>query len=172
MTPQKKYNYIYHPNNTTEANIQLYKSMQQSLQHPEIEKPPQLLPENIITQLNPKKAEIKEDEKIIEKEEPKIEQNVITNEDNYDPDLVDFQDKGPVEEEKPHISNEEELSDASDVEKSEDEAKDNGSKLLGQYEKVKRIRNRWKITFKDAVLKHDGKEHIFEKITGEFERDW
>lgn len=128
------------------------------------------MPENIISQLKP---EIKEDEKIIEKEEPKPEQNNINNEDNYDPDLVGFQDKGPIEEPKLHNSNEEELSEVSDAEKS-DEIKENGSKLLAQYEKVKRIRNRWKITFKDAVLKNqsDGKEYIFEKITGEFERDW
>jgi len=44
--------------------------------------------------------------------------------------------------------------------------------LYTQYEKVHRVRTKWKCNFKDAILQINGKEYIFEKITGELERDW
>jgi transcription initiation factor TFIIA large subunit len=53
--------------------------------------------------------------------------------------------------------------------KSETEAKDF---LLAQYEKVHRVRNKWKCTFKDAILHINEKEYVFEKVVGELERDW
>ena len=56
-----------------------------------------------------------------------------------------------------------------DDETQEIEAKDF---LLAQYEKVHRIRNKWKITFKDAVLHFNGKEYVFDKVVGELDRDW
>lgn len=44
--------------------------------------------------------------------------------------------------------------------------------LYTQYEKVHRVKSKWKCNFKDAVLQINGKEYIFDKITGELERDW
>lgn len=44
--------------------------------------------------------------------------------------------------------------------------------LLAQYDKVHRVRNKWKCTFKDAVLHINGKEYVFERVVGELERDW
>ena len=44
--------------------------------------------------------------------------------------------------------------------------------LLAQYEKVHRVRNKWKIGFKDAVLHFNGKEYVFDKVVGELDRDW
>jgi transcription initiation factor TFIIA large subunit len=44
--------------------------------------------------------------------------------------------------------------------------------LLAQYEKVHRVKNKWKCTFKDAILHINGKEYVFEKVVGELERDW
>ena len=44
--------------------------------------------------------------------------------------------------------------------------------LLAQYEKVHRVRNKWKCTFKDAILHLNGKEYVFDKVVGELERDW
>lgn len=44
--------------------------------------------------------------------------------------------------------------------------------LYAQYDKVHRIKNKWKCSFKDAVLQINGKEYIFDKICGELERDW
>lgn len=51
----------------------------------------------------------------------------------------------------------------------ESEAKDF---LLAQYEKVHRVRNKWKCVFHDAVLHINGKEYVFERVVGELERDW
>lgn len=44
--------------------------------------------------------------------------------------------------------------------------------LLAQYEKVHRVRNKWKVTFKDAVLHNNGKEYVFDRVVGELDRDW
>ena len=81
--------------------------------------------------------------------------------------------KGNKEEENNHEQKEDDdetLSPLSnDSEEQEIEAKDF---LLAQYEKVHRIRNKWKITFKDAVLHFNGKEYVFDKVVGELDRDW
>lgn len=57
----------------------------------------------------------------------------------------------------------------SDSEDLEIEAKDY---LLAQFEKVHRVKNKWKINFKDAVLHCNGKEFVFDKVVGELDRDW
>lgn len=44
--------------------------------------------------------------------------------------------------------------------------------LYTQYEKVHRVKNKWKCFFRDAVLLLNGKEYVFEKMTGELEREW
>ena len=44
--------------------------------------------------------------------------------------------------------------------------------LLAQYEKVHRVRSKWKCIFKDVILFINGKEYVFEKVHGELERDW
>ena len=51
----------------------------------------------------------------------------------------------------------------------EDEGRDF---LYTQYEKVHRVKSKWKCNFKDAVLQINGKEYIFDRIVGELERDW
>ena len=43
--------------------------------------------------------------------------------------------------------------------------------MLNNFQ-VHRVRNKWKCTFKDAILNINGKEYIFDKVTGELERDW
>ena len=44
--------------------------------------------------------------------------------------------------------------------------------LLAQYERVHRVRNKWKCIFKDAILHINGKEHVFDRVNAELERDW
>ena len=44
--------------------------------------------------------------------------------------------------------------------------------LYAQYDKVHRVKTKWKCSFKDAVLQINGKEYIFEKVVGELERNW
>lgn len=64
----------------------------------------------------------------------------------------------------------EELSELSaESNKDEIEGKDF---LYAQYDKVHRVKSKWKCSFKDAILQINGKEYIFEKVTGELERDW
>lgn len=48
----------------------------------------------------------------------------------------------------------------------EDEAAD---KILCTYDKVQRVKNKWKCTLKDGVLNTGGKEYLFHKAQGEFE---
>jgi len=37
------------------------------------------------------------------------------------------------------------------------------------YDKVQRVKNKWKCTLKDGVLLVNGKEYVFHKATGEYE---
>jgi transcription initiation factor TFIIA large subunit len=67
------------------------------------------------------------------------------------------------------IDNDEELSELSKDSNLENECKDT---LYAQYEKVHRVKNKWKCSFKDAVLQINGKEYVFDKVTGELERNW
>ena len=44
--------------------------------------------------------------------------------------------------------------------------------LISQFEKVHRIKDRWKVIFKDVIINCNGKELIIDKISGELKRDW
>ncbi|KPI41332.1 Transcription initiation factor IIA large subunit [Cyphellophora attinorum] len=41
--------------------------------------------------------------------------------------------------------------------------------MLSTYDKVQRVKNKWKCTLKDVVLRVDGNEYLFHKAQGEFE---
>jgi transcription initiation factor TFIIA large subunit len=41
--------------------------------------------------------------------------------------------------------------------------------ILCQYEKVNRIKAKWKCNFKDGIVHIDGKDYMFHKANGEFE---
>ncbi|KAK3181305.1 transcription factor IIA subunit alpha [Lecanicillium sp. MT-2017a] len=53
----------------------------------------------------------------------------------------------------------------------EDEVDDEGLGhiMLCMYDKVQRVKNKWKCTLKDGVLTVNGKEYVFQKATGEYE---
>ncbi|KAG6102672.1 hypothetical protein E4U30_003894 [Claviceps sp. LM220 group G6] len=53
----------------------------------------------------------------------------------------------------------------------EDEVDDEGLGhiMLCMYDKVQRVKNKWKCTLKDGVLTVNGKEYVFHKATGEYE---
>jgi transcription initiation factor TFIIA large subunit len=64
----------------------------------------------------------------------------------------------------------------SDLDDPEDELNDgNGSDddmvdyMLCTYDKVQRVKNKWKCTLKDGILTTNKKEYLFHKATGEFE---
>ncbi|GAB7364702.1 hypothetical protein MBLNU230_g5502t1 [Neophaeotheca triangularis] len=46
---------------------------------------------------------------------------------------------------------------------------DMGDSVLCTYDKVQRVKNKWKCTLKDGVLYTGGKEYLFHKAQGEFE---
>lgn len=50
-----------------------------------------------------------------------------------------------------------------------DDDDDNGDTILCTYDKVQRVKNKWKCTLKDGVLNANGKEWLFHKGNGEFE---
>ena len=88
---------------------------------------------------------------------------------------------GDVDDEdvKPEIKEEDDDENAinSDLDDSEDDDKgplgedddDNVDTILCTYDKVQRVKNKWKCTSKDGVMSVGGKEWVFHKGTGEFE---
>jgi hypothetical protein len=63
----------------------------------------------------------------------------------------------------------EELSSYSDESNNE---KDFSNYLLAQYEKVKRVKNKWKVSLKGCIVQKDKKEYVCGKIHGELSREW
>lgn len=110
---------------------------------------------NEIEQINDKN--INNDE--IKKEEAKEE---IVN----DPDLDVFEEN-KVEEK--NEGDEEVLSALSEESNNEKEYKNH---LLAQYEKVKRVKNKWKVTLKGCIAQKDNMEYVCGKVHGELSRDW
>ncbi|EGP92651.1 uncharacterized protein MYCGRDRAFT_29663, partial [Zymoseptoria tritici IPO323] len=50
-----------------------------------------------------------------------------------------------------------------------DDDDDLGDSILCTYDKVQRVKNKWKCTLKDGVMSVGGKEWVFHKGMGEFE---
>lgn len=48
-------------------------------------------------------------------------------------------------------------------------ARDEGDVIIALYEKVQRVKNKWKITLKDGIISAEGKDYLFGKCQGEFE---
>jgi len=62
------------------------------------------------------------------------------------------------------------LDDPDDNVVDETEDDDNqGEVMVCTYDKVQRVKNKWKCTLKDGVLTTGGREYVFHKATGEFE---
>ena len=86
-----------------------------------------------------------------------------------DPDHDVFE-QNKNEEKKEEINEEDDnLSDLSDEPKDEGEFDNH---LLAQYEKVKRVKEKWKISLKGCIVQKDKKEYVCGKIHGELTRDW
>lgn len=102
--------------------------------------------------------------KINNKKEKEKEEDIIE-----DPDEILFR-KGEQKEDNPNEEDEGSLSSESD--KNSYNEKDFKDHLLAQYEKVKRVKNRWKVYLKGCVVQKDKKEYICGKINGDLEREW
>ncbi|KAH9906548.1 transcription factor IIA, alpha/beta subunit [Xylariomycetidae sp. FL2044] len=61
------------------------------------------------------------------------------------------------------------LDDPDDNIGSDDEDEDGGQIMLCMYDKVQRVKNKWKCVLKDGVLSINGKDYVFHKATGEYE---
>ncbi|KAH7320187.1 transcription factor IIA, alpha/beta subunit [Stachybotrys elegans] len=61
--------------------------------------------------------------------------------------------------------------DDPDEDRDDEEVDDEGlgNIMLCMYDKVQRVKNKWKCTLKDGVLTVNGKEYVFHKATGEYE---
>ncbi|KAF2664023.1 hypothetical protein BT63DRAFT_429558 [Microthyrium microscopicum] len=77
---------------------------------------------------------------------------------------------GPDDEEDEDAINSD-LDDSEDEmeEQKEDDEGPLGEMILCTWDKVNRVKNKWKCTLKDGVLATGGKEYLFHKATGEFE---
>ena len=87
-----------------------------------------------------------------------------------DPDEYMFREQNDKDKEDSKKGDESELS--ADSDKNSDNELEFNDQLLAQYDKVKRVKNKWKVILKGCVVQKDNKEYICGKVHGELERDW
>ncbi|KAI0016152.1 transcription factor IIA, alpha/beta subunit [Xylariomycetidae sp. FL0641] len=61
------------------------------------------------------------------------------------------------------------LDDSDDNVEENDDDEEAGQIMLCMYDKVQRVKNKWKCVLKDGVLNVNGKDYVFHKATGEYE---
>ena len=89
---------------------------------------------------------------------------------SIDPDEKLFNDPEKEDIKKNDDNDEEDLSPLnSDYDEGQDEYPDF---LIAQYDKVHRVKERWRITLRDAIYHCKNKEYVFDKVNGELNRDW
>ncbi|PPJ53160.1 hypothetical protein CBER1_11799 [Cercospora berteroae] len=87
-----------------------------------------------------------------------------------DGDEDEDEDKGVKDEDDPDAINSDLDDDDDDGQGAMgDEDDDLGDSILCTYDKVQRVKNKWKCTLKDGVMSVSGKEWVFHKGMGEFE---
>ncbi|CAK4032524.1 transcription initiation factor IIA large subunit-like [Lecanosticta acicola] len=94
------------------------------------------------------------------------------------PSIPQLDGDADEEDEKPDLKDEDdENAINSDLDDSDDDGAgamgddddDMGDSILCTYDKVQRVKNKWKCTLKDGVMSVNGKEWVFHKGQGEFE---
>ncbi|CAG7924461.1 unnamed protein product [Penicillium olsonii] len=84
------------------------------------------------------------------------------------PGQVDGADGDVKEEDEDAINSD--LDDPDDLVADDHDADESeGQVMLCTYDKVQRVKNKWKCTLKDGILTSGGKEYVFHKGQGEFE---
>ncbi|KAF4550767.1 Transcription initiation factor IIA large subunit-like protein [Elsinoe fawcettii] len=81
----------------------------------------------------------------------------------------DFSDDDKVKDEDDENAINSDLDDSGDDANNAEEDDDDIDSMLCTYDKVQRVKNKWKCTLKDGVLSANGKEYLFHKAQGEFE---
>jgi len=103
--------------------------------------------------------------------DPSSSENRPPNFNQYDGANDDEDDEDESGDEEEEVVNEEgseeELGSGDDVE--EEKVPETQNIILAQYEKVTRTKSRWKCTLKCGVMHLDGKDYLFNKLTGDFE---
>lgn len=85
---------------------------------------------------------------------------------------VDEEDRKPEikdEDDENAINSDLDDSDEEDRAQLGDDDDDYGDQILCTYDKVQRVKNKWKCVLKDGIMSAKGKEWVFHKGTGEFE---
>ncbi len=83
------------------------------------------------------------------------------------------EDEAAAGEKRKRISDDDEI--GSDLDDSDDEDLDGGADgdnddmVFCLYDKVQRVKNKWKCVLKDGVASIDGRDYLFAKCNGEFE---
>lgn len=67
-------------------------------------------------------------------------------------------------------SDEDDLLSDENAEDEDGSAPHEGDVVVALYEKVQRVKNKWKVTLKDGIIAADGKDYLFSKLQGEL--DW
>lgn len=93
------------------------------------------------------------------------------NQDNVqDPDEKLFEKE--EDKKKDDLQNGEEEPLSSESDKNSDNEREYTDHLLAQYDKVKRVKNKWKVYLIGCVVQKDKKELICGRVTGDLEREW
>lgn len=85
--------------------------------------------------------------------------------DDVKPDIKDV----PLDDDSDAINSDLDDPDDDAIAADADEDDDAGDSILCTYDKVQRVKNKWKCTLKDGVLNTGGREWLFHKGMGEFE---
>lgn len=64
---------------------------------------------------------------------------------------------------------EEDDDDLAGLDTDEDEDEKFENRVIAQFEKVNRTKNRWKCSLKDGVMHLNGQDYLFSKATGEMQ---
>lgn len=110
----------------------------------------------------------------VKKQVPQLDGNHDTSsseDDNFDDDDDDDKDDDDKDDEEDEGEEEEPLNSEDDVsEEDPQELFDTDNVVVCQFEKISRNKNKWKVNLKDGIMNLDGKDHVFQKGTGE--ADW
>jgi len=84
-------------------------------------------------------------------------------------DIPQLDGEGDLKDEEDEDAINSDLDSSDDEANKEEEDEDEIDSMLCTYDKVQRVKNKWKCVLKDGVLKANNKEYLFHKATGEFE---
>jgi len=82
------------------------------------------------------------------------------------------EDKKKRKKELNKVDSEDDLSSYKDENEGSNDEDNFSNLLLSQYEKVKRVKNKWKVSLKGCIVQKDMKEYVCGKIHGELSREW